>query len=128
MSDYQFDHIHLNSPDPLRTAQFYESMFGARRMETLQLYGGTVVRLDLNGQQALIGPPVGSPPLVPAALQPQYGLIHFGIRTSNLEKAVDELKAKGVTFVQEITPLTPSKSKISYFLAPEHVLVELQQR
>jgi catechol 2,3-dioxygenase-like lactoylglutathione lyase family enzyme len=128
MSDYQFDHIHLNSPDPLRTAQFYESMFGARRMETLQLYGGTVVRLDLNGQQALIGPPVGSPPLVPAALQPQYGLIHFGIRTDNLEKAVDELKAKGVTFVQEITPLTPSTSKISYFLAPEHVLVELQQR
>ena len=128
MSDYQFDHIHLNSPDPLRTAQFYETMFGARRMETLQLYGGTVVRLDLNGQQALIGPPVGSPPLVPAALQPQYGFIHFGIRTGNLEKAVDELKAKGVTFVQEITPLTPSTSKISYFLAPEHVLVELQQR
>ena len=128
MSDYQFDHIHLNSTDPLRTAQFYESMFGARRMETLQIYGGTVVRLDLNGQQAFIGPPVGSPPLVPAALQPQYGLIHFGIRTGNLEKAVDELKAKGVTFVQEITPLTPGTSKISYFLAPEHVLVELQQR
>jgi lactoylglutathione lyase len=128
MSDYQFDHIHLNSPDPLRTAQFYESMFGARRMETLQLYGGTVVRLDLNGQQALIGTPVGSPPLVPAALQPQYGFIHFGIRTGNLEKAVDELKAKGVTFVQEITPLIPGTSKISYFLAPEHVLVELQQR
>ena len=85
------------------------------------------MRLDLNGQLALIGPPVASPPLVPATLQPQFGLIHFGLRTDNLEKAVDELKAKGVTFVQEITPLTPGTSRISYFRAPEGVLVELQQ-
>ena len=74
----------------------------------------------------MIGPPVGSPPLVPATLQPQYGLIHFGLRTDDLEKAVDELKAKGMIFVQDITPM-PSGSKISYFLAPENVLVELQQ-
>jgi predicted enzyme related to lactoylglutathione lyase len=74
----------------------------------------------------MIGPPVGSPPLVPATLQPQYGLIHFGLRTDNLEKAVEELKAKGMTFVQDITRLS-SGSKISYFLAPENVLVELQQ-
>ena len=127
MSSYQFDHIHLNSPDPLKTAQFYETMFSARIVTTRQIFGGTVVRLDLNGQLALIGPPVGSPPLVPATLQPQLGLIHFGLRTDNLEKAVDELKAKGVTFVQEITPLTPGTSRISYFRAPEGVLVELQQ-
>jgi catechol 2,3-dioxygenase-like lactoylglutathione lyase family enzyme len=100
-------------------------MFGARIVTTRQIYGGTVVRLDLNGQLALIGPPVGSPPLVPATLQPQFGLIHFGLRTDNLEKAVDELKAKGVTFAQEITPL--GTSRISYFRAPEGVLVELQQ-
>ena len=126
MPTYQFDHVHLNSPDALKTAQFYEKMFGAKIVRVREMYGGTVVRLDLNGQQALIGPPVGSPPLVPATLQPQYGLIHFGLRTDNLEKAVAELKAKGMAFVQDITPLS-SGSKISYFLAPEGVLVELQQ-
>jgi catechol 2,3-dioxygenase-like lactoylglutathione lyase family enzyme len=126
MPSYQFDHIHLNSPDALKTAQFYETMFGAKIVRVREIYGGAVVRLDLNGQQALIGPPVGSPPLVPATLQPQYGLIHFGLRTDNLEKSVEELKAKGMTFVQDITPLTTG-SKISYFLAPEGVLVELQQ-
>ena len=124
MSTFYFDHIHLNSPDALKTAQFYESMLGAKIVRLTR--GGTVVRLDLNGQQTMIGPPVGSPPLVPATLQPQYGLIHFGLRTDNLEQAVTELKAKGMTFVQDITPL-PSGSKISYFLAPEDVLVELQQ-
>jgi len=126
MPSYQFDHIHLNSPDALKTAQFYETMFGAKIVRVREIYGGAVVRLDMNGQQALIGPPVGSPPLVPATLQPQYGLIHFGLRTDNLEKSVDELKAKGMTFVQDITPLSTG-SKISYFLAPERVLVELQQ-
>jgi catechol 2,3-dioxygenase-like lactoylglutathione lyase family enzyme len=126
MPTYQFDHIHLNSPDALKTAQFYEKMFGSQIMRVREIYGGAVVRLDLNGQQALIGPPVGSPPLVPATLQPQYGLIHFGLRTDNLEKSVEELKAKGMTFVQDITPLSTG-SKISYFLAPERVLVELQQ-
>ena len=127
MPDYQFDHIHLNSPDSLKTAKFYESMFGAHIVRVRERYGGTVVRLDLNGQQVLIGPPVGSPPLVPAAVQPQYGLIHFGLRTDNLEQAVADLKAKGLSFVQEITPLPPGTSRISYFLAPEDVLVELQQ-
>jgi len=126
MPTYQFDHIHLNSPDALKTAQFYETMFDAKIVRVREIYGGAVVRLDLNGQQALIGPPVGSPPLVPATLQPQYGLIHFGLRTDNLEKSVEELKAKGMTFVQDITPLSTG-SKISYFLAPERVLVELQQ-
>ena len=126
MPTYQFDHIHLNSPDALKTAQFYEKMFGSQIVRVREIYGGAVVRLDLNGQQALIGPPVGSPPLVPATLQPQYGLIHFGLRTDNMEKSVEELKAKGMTFVQDITPLSTG-SKISYFLAPEGVLVELQQ-
>jgi catechol 2,3-dioxygenase-like lactoylglutathione lyase family enzyme len=126
MPTYQFDHIHLNSPDALKTAQFYEKMFGSQIVRVREIYGGAVVRLDLNGQQALIGPPVGSPPLVPATLQPQYGLIHFGLRTDNLEKSIEELKAKGMTFVQDITPLSTG-SKISYFLAPEGVLVELQQ-
>ena len=127
MSEYQFDHVHLNSPAPLKTSQFYKNMFNAQIVSTRQLYGGTVVVLDLNGQRVLIGTPVRNPPLVPAALQPQYGLIHFGLRTDNLEKAVDDLKAKGVTFVQEVTPITPGTSKISYFLAPDGVLVELQQ-
>ncbi len=126
MPTYHFDHIHLNSPDAVKTAQFYENMFGAKIVRIRPRPEGSSVRLDLNGEVAMIGPPIGSPPLVPATLQPQYGLIHFGLRTDDLEKAVVELKAKGMVFAQEITPM-PSGSKISYFVGPENVLVELQQ-
>ena len=29
MRDYQYDHVHLRSPDPDATARFFETMFGA---------------------------------------------------------------------------------------------------
>jgi lactoylglutathione lyase len=29
MRDYRYDHVHLRSPDPDATAQFFETMFGA---------------------------------------------------------------------------------------------------
>ena len=29
MAKFTYDHIHLRSPDPERTAQYYERMFGA---------------------------------------------------------------------------------------------------
>jgi len=120
MSNYQFDHIHLRSPDPINTAQFYETMFGARILETQKRSWGTLVRLDLNGQLLLVSPP---PPAKDARLA-QYGLNHFGLKTDNLEKTVGTLKAKGITFVQEITTVPPA-TKVSFFLAPENVLVEL---
>ena len=120
MSNYQFDHIHLRSPDPIKTAQFYEAMFGAQIVETQKRSWGTLVRLDFNGQFLLVSPP---PPTEDPRLA-QYGLNHFGLRTDNLEKAVDDLKSRGVKFVHEITNLPPA-TKFSFLLAPENVLVEL---
>jgi catechol 2,3-dioxygenase-like lactoylglutathione lyase family enzyme len=29
MRDYQYDHVHLRSPDPDAMARFFETMFGA---------------------------------------------------------------------------------------------------
>jgi catechol 2,3-dioxygenase-like lactoylglutathione lyase family enzyme len=29
MRDYQYDHVHLRSPDPDATARFFETLFGA---------------------------------------------------------------------------------------------------
>jgi lactoylglutathione lyase len=32
---FKYDHVHLRSPDPEATAQFYESMFGAEVSRSL---------------------------------------------------------------------------------------------
>jgi len=125
MPDYRFDHIHLISPDPLKTAQFYENMFGAKRVVVRELEGGYVsVELNLNGTKVLV---MSQPDTEPSDKVDSYGLDHFGIITSNLEAAVAELKAKGVKFQQEITQIRPGV-KISFLWAPENVLIELVER
>ncbi|MFC1981380.1 VOC family protein [Chloroflexota bacterium] len=127
MPNYYFDHVHLTSPDPLRTAEFYERMFGARRVDIREIIDGrTLVDLILNESAIKVSQPRAQS-LVPGASQPCSGLEHFGLRTDNLEAAVDELKTKGVKFLQEIRVLNP-KIKISFFLAPEDVAIELVER
>ena len=124
MPSYWYDHVHLISPDPLKTAQFYERMFNTKKVSVGELGAGRImVELDLNGARILLMNPRAQP-LVPSASQ--TGLEHFGIRTDNLEAAVDELKTKGVKFVQDITERPGVK--YSFFLGPENVLIELLER
>lgn len=126
MANYWYDHVHLTSPDPLKAAEFYEKMLGAKRVGVSELPDGrTRVILDLNGLVIRVTHP-GAEPLVANASQTGYGLDHLGLRTDNLEVAVDELKTKGVKFVQDITLVRPGV-KMSFFLSPEpeNVLIEL---
>ncbi|MFC2004620.1 VOC family protein [Chloroflexota bacterium] len=124
MPNYWFDHVHLISTNPMKTAEFYEKMVGARMVGTQELTAGrTRVHLDLNGVNILVMNPRAKP-LMPGT--PESGLEHFGLRTDDLEAAVKELKAKGVEFVMEITEIQPGL-KISYLLGPENVPIELQE-
>ena len=88
MPDYWHDHIHLISPDPLNTSQFYERMFNAKRVSTRELADGrTSVVLDLNGARVLVTQRQAQPEPAPTQSMAGYGLEHFGLRTDNLEAA-----------------------------------------
>ncbi len=125
MPSYCYDHIHLISPDPVKTAEFYERMFNAKRVSVTERGAGRVsVELDLNGSRVLVMNPRVQPETGPSARVDNYGLEHFGIRTNDLETAVADLKAKGVKFKEEIR-VASSGAKISFLWAPENVLIEL---
>ena len=113
MTEYVFDHIHLSSPDPLKTAEFYEKMFGATRITARE----DSARLDLKGVTILINKAREGAPV---------GLLHFGIRTGNLEQSVSSLKEQGVKFTREPREIRPG-FKISFLEAPEAVSIELQE-
>ncbi len=126
MPNYWYDHIHLVSPDPEKTAQFYERMFNAKRVATTKLADGrTSVALDLNGSRILVIERQAQ--AEPAPSGAGYGLEHFGLRTDDLEAAVAELKANGVQFRDEIRVIGAG-IKIAFLWAPENVLVELLER
>ena len=118
MPEYWFDHVNLISPDPAKTAEFYEDMFGARKVIRDLGNGRVLVELNLSGATILISKQADD--------SAQLGLVHFGIRTDNLNEAVEELKAKGVEFTKDITEVRPG-FKISFLLAQEDVSIELQE-
>lgn len=119
MPDYWLDHIHLMSPEPVKTAEFYAKMFGAKQVSMQDLGNGRVmVNLDLNGTAILITQQMGD--------NAQTGLAHFGVGTDNLDEAVDEMKAKGVKFTLDVREVRPG-FRISFLLAPENVSIELQE-
>jgi len=109
----------------LKTAQFYEEMFNAKRVSVRELSrGGINVELDLNGSRVLVMSPSGS---VSGSTEAGHGLGHLGIRTDDLETAMADLKAKGVKFKEEMR-VASSGAKVSFLWGPENVLIELLER
>jgi lactoylglutathione lyase len=119
MPTYTFDHVHLASPDPVKTAEFYEKTFGAKKIVEDMPGGMKKVTVYIGNTKILVaGKREGE------AEKPS--LDHFGIRTDNLEKAVAELKARGVVFTMEMRQIRPD-FKISFLRTPDGVSIELQQ-
>ena len=126
MPSYRYHHIHLISPDPLKTSDFYEKTFGARKISVEKMDAGAMVSLELGGGIIGIMPP-RKQALLPTAGGAVYGIEHFALKTDNLEQAAAELKAKGIVFVKDIIQPKPG-FKTSFLVAPENVLIELMEQ
>jgi lactoylglutathione lyase len=127
MPAYRYDHIHLRSRDPRSTAQFYERMFGARILESIQSDGQPRIDLDLNGLTIFIAQVAANADVASAPADPHLGLDHFGLRVDNLEQSVAELKQRGATFSTEPRTIRPGV-KIAFVECPDNVRVELLER
>ncbi len=124
MPKYWFDHIHLLSRDPAKTAEFYEKTFDARSDGLSELPGGrTLASVSFDGASIKITKP-RTEPLGPHPLPDDCGLEHFGLRTDDIEEAVADLEGKGLKCVRGINPISPT-ARIAFFLSPEDILIEL---
>lgn len=128
---FRFHHIHLRSPDPERTAEFYRNTFGAEITRaqyppTSQYAGLPRLAMTLGGQRILFAPthpskPSGAPPEAP-----YYGIEHIGLTVDDIDAAAKELDSKGVTFVQRPTA-TATGNRNAFIRGPEGVLIEIIQ-
>jgi catechol 2,3-dioxygenase-like lactoylglutathione lyase family enzyme len=126
MTRFTWEHIHLRSPDPEATAAWYHDKLGAEVIKTPQPGGGIRIDLNLSGQKIFIA--LAQPgKAADAPASPYLGLDHFGLTVDDLDAAVAELKAKGVTFTMEPTVNRPGV-KIAFLTAPQNVSIELIQR
>ncbi|MCC7346681.1 MAG: VOC family protein [Variibacter sp.] len=126
MTAFTYDHIHLRSPDPEATAQFYEKMFGAEILRSVQ--GGTPrIDLKLGGADIFIAPVTAGGGVNPPPTTPYQGLDHFGLSVKGLDAVVADLKKKGAEFTMEPTTIRPG-IRIAFVRGPEGVSIELLDR
>src|ERR1700730_3532645 len=117
MPRFTYDHIHLRSPDPEATAKYYETMFGAEVLRTMQ-QGKPRIDLMLGAPDIGVNPPPATP---------YQGLDHFGLSVSGIDEIVAELKAKGAVFTMEPTTIRPGV-RVAFLRGPEGVSIELLDR
>jgi lactoylglutathione lyase len=124
---YEFDHVHILTKDPRAVAEYFQRVFDAKILESVQSDGKTRIDADLNGLMIFIMP-VAPGENLPASPAGRYlGLDHFGLKVKNLDEAVAELKRRGAEFVVE--PHSPrSGLKMSFIRGPENVWIELLER
>jgi len=127
MTTFTYDHIHLRSPDAEATARWYEEMFGAEIIRSVQSDGRPRLDLKLGGVAVFIAqvPPeqaVAAPP------EPPYlGLEHIGLRVSGIDDVVAELNGKGAEFTVEPKTIRPGV-RIAFLRGPQNVHIELLDR
>jgi lactoylglutathione lyase len=126
MAKFAWDHIHLRSPNPEATAAFYERMFGAEVIRTMQ-QGKPRIDLKVGGANVFILPVVPGDKTNPPPTSPYQGLDHFGLAVTGIDAVVAELKAKGAEFTMEPNNIRPG-IRIAFLRGPEGVSIELLER
>ncbi len=121
---FTFDHMHILTPNVEATATWFERVFGAEVIRSMQ-QGKPRVDLKLGGVEIFLAPL--PPDAKPNPANPYQGLDHFGMTVKGIDKVVADLKAKGVTFTTEPYEVRPG-TRIAFLRTPDGVRIELLDR
>jgi catechol 2,3-dioxygenase-like lactoylglutathione lyase family enzyme len=126
MASITWDHVHLRTPDPEATAQWFERMLGAEVVRTTQ-QGKPRIDVMLGGAKVFIAPVTPGDGVNAPPQTPYQGLDHFGLRVTGLDDIVADLKTKGVIFTKE--PHVPRPGiKVCFLRGPQGISIELLER
>lgn len=126
MAKFTWDHVHLRSPNPEATAAFFEKMFGAEIIRTMQ-QGKPRIDMKVGGADVFIAEVTPDAKVNPPPRTPYQGLDHFGLTVTGIDDVVAELKAKGAEFTMEPNTIRPGV-RIAFLRGPEGVSIELLER
>lgn len=127
MTEFAYDHVHLRSPDPEATARYYERMFGAEIIKSIQSDGRERVDMRLGGVMMFIAKVDRDADLAEKPAGSYVGLDHLGLRVRNIDAVCGELKAKGAEFTVEPKTIRPGV-RIAFVKGPQDVLIEILDR
>ena len=122
-----FDHVHLVSPNPQATADWYVDKLQGKVVRSLDVKGAPQVYVSLGGFIVIVR---GQRPEEKASdkSQLEWGIDHFGLRVKgDFDGFCDGLRKKGVTFSLEPLDFNPT-TRIAFIDAPDGVSIELLNR
>ncbi len=127
MTAFTYDHIHLRSPNAEETALWYERMFDAEVIRSVQSDGRSRIDLNLGGVTVFIAQVPDEQAIAPPPEPPYLGLEHLGLRVEGIDAVVAELKQKGAEFTVEPKTIRPGV-RIAFLRGPQNVHIELLDR
>jgi len=127
MARYSYDHIHLRSPKPKETAEWFGRTFDAKLVPNPRPNMPDRVDVDLDGLLIYIAGelPAGAELYEPP--NPHYGLDHFGLRVESLDETLAILTSRGVEIV-EGPRQAPGGPYIAFVRGPDNMRIEILQR
>src|ERR1044071_4834606 len=87
MSTFTYDHIHIRSRNPENTAAYFERMFEAEIIRSMQ-DGKPRIDMKIGGQNVSAAPIEASSKVNASRVTPYEGLDHFGLRVKDIGKVV----------------------------------------
>jgi catechol 2,3-dioxygenase-like lactoylglutathione lyase family enzyme len=126
-AEVRFDHVHLVSADPVRTAQWYADNLNGKIWKNIEVRGAPQVYVQFGDSYVIVrGQRGAESPAGKDALE--WGIDHFGVRIhGDFDVFCSRLKRNGVTFSMEPTDFNES-TRIAFINAPDGVSVELLNR
>lgn len=126
---FRINHIHLKSPDPKKTADWYVQAFNLKiNSDETRGFGDRFLRCQSEdgGMSVNISGPRTGETLGPGDANPHHGLEHFGFDTVDMEADIERLGRLGAPLLEGPIDL-PNGVRIAFIKAPDDVRVELIQ-
>lgn len=119
-----FHHVHLRCEDLDSAVSYYENIFDGTVLETVDVGGLKVVRMEIGGERIFLSPhlspQLGDMEVEDTSGNPRWGLYQLAFTVEDLDATVAELQAKGA----ELDYLRPEIRR-AYFKGPDNVQIEL---
>lgn len=124
---FRINHIHLKSPDPKKTAEWYVKAFDFQiASDETRVFGDRFLRcksadggINVNISGARTNEKMGK-----GDAAPHYGLEHFGFDSADLDSDIKRLSGLGATLLEGPTQV-PNGPRIAFMQGPDDTRLEL---
>ena len=125
---YEFNHIHLKSPDPETTANWYVNAFNFRIVnDTVRVFGDRFIQCNTpDGTTVNISGARTNERLGDGDATAHWGLEHFGVNVDDMDAEIQRLTGLGAELMEGPIDV-PNGARIAFIKTPVDVRVELLQ-